>query len=241
MTSRRSLGAQLLHRRQHLGAPLLGHVEPELLRLDADRVEPALLAEHDRALRRDELGRVRLDRLRVVELRRDRAGLAPVERLAGHRLPRLELVAGQLAHARRDLADPVEPQVRLDAVERAQRQRDLAEVRVAGALAHPVDRPVHVRRRPRARRRPRTRWRRRSRCGRGSAPARRRARPCGRRARRPPRARRSRACRRRRPPSRPPRPPSSRPGRRSRARRASSRRRRTPRGCRARRRSASRS
>ena len=104
----------------------------------------ALLAEHDRALGRDELGRVRLDRRRVVELARDRAALAPVERLAGHRLPRLELVAGQLADALGDRADPVEPEVRLDAVERSQRQRDLAEVRVAGALAHPVDRPLDV-------------------------------------------------------------------------------------------------
>ena len=145
MTSRRSPAPELLHRRQHLGAPLLGQVEPELLRLDANRVEPALLAEHDRAFRGDELGRVRLDRLRVVELRGDRPGLAPVQRLAGQRLPRLELVAGQLAHARRHLADAIEPQVRLDAVERPQRQRDLAEVRVAGALAHAVDRPVHVR------------------------------------------------------------------------------------------------
>ena len=94
------------------------------------------------ALGGDELGRVRLDRRRIVELRRDGARLAAEERLAGHRLPRLERVARQLLHARGDVADAVEAQVRLDAVERAQRQRDLAEVRVAGALAHAVDRPV---------------------------------------------------------------------------------------------------
>jgi hypothetical protein len=79
-----------------------------------------------------------------VELRGDRARLAAIQRLAGHGLPRLELVARQLAHARRDRADPIELQVRLDAVQRAQRQRDLAQVRVARAFAHPVDRPVHV-------------------------------------------------------------------------------------------------
>ena len=67
------LDAELLHRREHLGAALVGNVEPELVRLDPDRVEAALLAEHDRALRTDELGRVRLDRRRIVELRRDRA------------------------------------------------------------------------------------------------------------------------------------------------------------------------
>ena len=80
-----------------------------------------------------------------MELAHDRAALAPVERVAGDRLPRLERVPGQLLHARRDRADQVEAQVRLDAVERAQRQRDLAEVGVAGALAHAVDRALHVR------------------------------------------------------------------------------------------------
>ena len=128
-----------------------------------------------------------------------------VERLAGDRLPRLERVAGELAHALGDGADPVEAEVRLDAVERAQRERDLAEVRVAGALAHAVDRPLDVRARPRARPRRRSRSRRRSRCGRGSAPARpaRRARRSCRPAPRRPRARRCRACRRRRPRARP--------------------------------------
>ena len=61
------------------GVTLLRHVEPELLHLDPDRVEPALLAEDDPALLADELGRVRLDRGRIVELRRDGAGLAHEE------------------------------------------------------------------------------------------------------------------------------------------------------------------
>src|SRR4026209_738702 len=38
---------ELLHLREHFGAPLVGNVEPELLRFDPDRVEAALLAEHD--------------------------------------------------------------------------------------------------------------------------------------------------------------------------------------------------
>ena len=61
---------------------LLGDVEPELLDLDPDRVEPALLAEHDAPLRPDELGGVGLDRGRVVELRGDRARLAREEVVA---------------------------------------------------------------------------------------------------------------------------------------------------------------
>src|SRR3989442_1086971 len=60
--------AELLDAGQQLRPPLLGHVETELLHLDPDRVEAALLAEHDCALGADELGRVRLDRRRVVGL-----------------------------------------------------------------------------------------------------------------------------------------------------------------------------
>src|SRR3954469_8758878 len=59
---------ELLDAREHLGIARFREVEPELLGLDPDRVEAALLAEHDPALRRHELGRVRLDRGRVVEL-----------------------------------------------------------------------------------------------------------------------------------------------------------------------------
>src|SRR5581483_8473274 len=72
--------------------------------------------------------------------------LAAEERLAGERLPRREPVARELLHARRDLADPLEPQARLDAVERAERDGDLSEVGVSRTLAHPVDRAVDPRR-----------------------------------------------------------------------------------------------
>src|SRR5689334_6632757 len=49
---------QLLDPGEHLGPLLLRHVQPELVRLDPDRVEAALLAEYDRPLRVHELGRV---------------------------------------------------------------------------------------------------------------------------------------------------------------------------------------
>src|SRR5437868_13106171 len=39
--------AERLHLREHLGAAFLGKVDSELLGLDPDRVEPALLAQHD--------------------------------------------------------------------------------------------------------------------------------------------------------------------------------------------------
>src|SRR4051794_35704637 len=131
-----------LHLREHVGALVLRQVEPELFRLDADRVEPALLAEHDPTVGVNELRRVRLDRRRIVELRGDGTRLASEEGLPRHRLPGLERVSGELLHALRDLADAVEPEVRLDAVERLQRQRRLAEVRISRAFAHAVDRPV---------------------------------------------------------------------------------------------------
>src|SRR5205807_8743110 len=95
------------------------------------------------ALRADELRRIRLDRGRIVELRRNGARLAAEERVPGHRLPRLELVPGQLLHACRDVAYAAEVEVGLDAVQRAQRERDLAEVRVTGPLPHAVDGSVH--------------------------------------------------------------------------------------------------
>src|SRR4051812_22352760 len=96
--------AELLDAREHVGVPVLGQVEPKLLGLDPNGVEPALLAEHDPALGADQLGRVRLDRRRVVELAGNGAALPPEERLSCDRLPRLELVARQLPHARGDLA-----------------------------------------------------------------------------------------------------------------------------------------
>src|SRR5690242_13236850 len=109
--------AELLDLGQKLGAAILRDVEAELLRLDADRVEPALLAKHDRTVSRDETRRVRLDRRWVMELRRDRAGLAAEQRLAGDGLPRFECVPGQPAHLLRHIANAIELQARLDAVE----------------------------------------------------------------------------------------------------------------------------
>src|SRR5436305_8903963 len=108
--------AERLHLRQHLGAAFLRKVDSELLGLDPDRVQAALLAEHDPALGGDQIRRVGLDRRRVVELADDRSALAPEECLAGDRLPRLELVAGELLDTGRNLADTVEAEVRLDAV-----------------------------------------------------------------------------------------------------------------------------
>src|SRR3954452_13419277 len=52
--------SELLDAGEHVGVPILGEVEPELLGLDPDRVEPALLAEHDPALGAHQLRRVRL-------------------------------------------------------------------------------------------------------------------------------------------------------------------------------------
>src|SRR5204863_7060489 len=99
---------ELLRLGEQLCAFLLRDVEAELLRLDPDRVEAALLAEHDRAVGRDELGGVRLDRRWVVELGGDRTRFAAEEGVAGERLPRREAVAGELLDARGGFADPVE-------------------------------------------------------------------------------------------------------------------------------------
>src|SRR5579859_7645385 len=119
---------KLLDLYEQLRAAILTDVKAELLRLDPNRVEATLLAEDDRAIGRDEARRVRLDRGRIVELRGDRARLAAEERLARDGLPWLERIAGEFAHLLRDIADSVELEVRLDAVEGAQRERDLAEV-----------------------------------------------------------------------------------------------------------------
>src|SRR5438105_6747252 len=93
-----------LHPHEQPALTFLVKVEAELLGLDPDRVEPALLPEHDPALGADQLGRVRLDRRRVVELARDRAALTDEQVLADDGLPRVEFVAAQLPHERRDLA-----------------------------------------------------------------------------------------------------------------------------------------
>src|SRR5262245_59112035 len=133
------LRAELLHPREQLSLRIVVEVEPELLCLDADRVDPALLAEHDSALRPDDVGRVRLDCLRFVELARDRTGLAAEQVVTDERLVRLELVPGERLQPLGERAHPVEPEVRLDAVEPAERERDLGQVAVARALSHPVD------------------------------------------------------------------------------------------------------
>jgi len=67
------LGAEPLHLRQQARPLVLRHVEGELGDLDPDRVDAALLAEDDPAVLADELRGIRLDRGRVVELRRDRS------------------------------------------------------------------------------------------------------------------------------------------------------------------------
>src|SRR5688572_18043032 len=85
-----------LHRVEQRRIALLRDVEPELGDLDPDRVEPALLAEDDAPLCPHELGRVRLDRGRVVELCCDGARLPREEVLAGHGLPGSELRAREL-------------------------------------------------------------------------------------------------------------------------------------------------
>src|SRR5439155_25958223 len=74
---------------------VLGQLEPELLGFDSDRVDAALFAEDDPPLGPDDGVCIRLDRLRLVELCCDRAGLAGEQVLSEHRLERLELVAGQ--------------------------------------------------------------------------------------------------------------------------------------------------
>src|SRR5262249_47783375 len=86
---------ELLHLGEQAALRVVVEVEPELFRLDADRVDAALLAEDDRPLRGYDVGRVRLDRLWVVELAGDGTRLAPEQVVADERLVRLELVAGQ--------------------------------------------------------------------------------------------------------------------------------------------------
>src|SRR6266536_3910049 len=136
------LRAEILHPRKELALSVLRQVEAELSGLDADRVDAALLPEYDPPLCAHDLGRVGLDRRRVVELSRDRARLASKEVLADERLVGLERIPGQLAQTFRERAHPFEAQVRLDAVEPAQRKRNLGQACVARTLPHAVDRSV---------------------------------------------------------------------------------------------------
>ena len=117
MTSPRFLRAQLLDAHEEVALFVVGEVKTELFRLDPDRVDPALLSEDDAPLGRDELGGVRLDRGRVVELAGHGSGFAAEEVVADERLERLELVSRDFAELLRESAGAVEPQVRLDAVE----------------------------------------------------------------------------------------------------------------------------
>src|SRR5215210_5992392 len=137
------LGRDPLHFLEQAAVRLLRNLQVKLLALDANAVEAALLAKDDPAIGSDELGRERLDRRWIVELARDRPTLPREQVFADERLPGLELVARELAHAARDVAEPLEPKVRLRPVQSGERERDLAEVRVSGALAHSVDRAVH--------------------------------------------------------------------------------------------------
>src|SRR3954451_8547163 len=136
------LRAELRHFCQQFALRVVVQIQAELLHLDADRVDPALLAEDDAALRRDDVGGVRLDCRRVVKLARDGARLAAEQVVADERLVRLELVARQRLQPLGEGTDALQPQVRVDAVQPAQRERDLGEVRIARPLAHTVHRPL---------------------------------------------------------------------------------------------------
>ncbi len=192
--------------------PVGGELEPELDGLEPDRVDPALLAEDDPPLGTDELGGVRLDRGRVVELAGDGAALAGVEVLAGDGGPRAP-ARSRSARARvRRARGPCRARAgsgSRTAPRARARPRSGSRCRRAPPSRSPS--PAPMSRRP-GRRRRRPRWRARSRRGRASAPARRASRPPGRRGTRRPRAWRSRSCRRRRPPARRPRPPPRRRG-----------------------------
>ena len=161
---------------------------------DPDRVDPALLAEHDRRARRR---RARTSTARSPAGRG--TGSRPRRSRARKRFSPTTGFHGSSSYPEtsrtrpRDLAGAVEAEVRRDAVERVERQRDLDQVGVAAALAHPVDRPLHPGRAGADGRR-----RRRGREAEvvvavevdGDRPGR-ATRACGRRARRPPRAWRS--------------------------------------------------
>ena len=70
-----------------------------------------------------------------MELTRDGAGFAREQVVADKRFVRLELVSRQSADALGKRTQPVEPEIGLDAVQAAQRERDLAEVGVPSAFA----------------------------------------------------------------------------------------------------------
>ena len=130
-----------------IGAALiLRERNSEFLRLEIDAVESALFAQHDVALGVYQFRGVRLDRLGNVELARYCAALAHKKIFAHQWLPRFQSVAAGLLHDLRDFANLGQVQYDRHVVEAAQRQRDLADVGIAGALSHPVDRALNPRR-----------------------------------------------------------------------------------------------
>ena len=78
-----------------------------------------------------------------MELSRDSSRLAREEVLARDGLPRLVSRSGPLGDERGQGSRPLEPEMGRDPVEAFEGERDLEQVRVAGALAHPVDRALH--------------------------------------------------------------------------------------------------
>ena len=224
--------AELLHAREQfaLRAPRRASSPSSsaLIRIES---MPLFLPSTIAALGADELGGVRLDRRRIVELARDRAALAAEEVLADERLARLELVAGELAAAARRTRAPARG---AGSSRRRRAPRSASAISRRFALPARSPMPLTV---PVDPARARTHG---GDGGRRREPevvvavevhgiVRRRAtRACVRPGRRPPPASRCRSCRRRRPPARPPRPRSCRRSRRRPGRRAGRRRRRTP-------------
>ena len=98
------------------------------------------------ALRIHQLRGIRLDRLGNVELASHRAALPHEEVFADQRLPGLQRVSPGLLHHLRDAANFRKIQNHRHVVKAAKRQRDLADVRVPGALSHAVNRSLNPRR-----------------------------------------------------------------------------------------------
>ena len=107
-----ALGRALaLHGFEQRRVRILGDVEAELRDLDPDRVQPALLPEHDTALGIDDFCRVRFYRFRNVKLAGDRPTLPHKEIVADHRSPCFESVPREslykLRHFTNEDWDPI--------------------------------------------------------------------------------------------------------------------------------------
>ncbi len=122
---------------------LLVELQSELGELDGDRGQPALLAEDDAPRRSRHGRRVRLDRLGIVELGRNRAALADEEVVAGERLVRLEVVAGSPLDECGHLGEAIEAHAGLGVIQGLDGERELGDVHVACPLTHAVDRTLH--------------------------------------------------------------------------------------------------